>query len=360
MKSINSTITILCVSLWSFFINAQTVSNETMQHIYEEIKTPYKYGLVLVPNTDNKKIDCPTIFREGEIWYMSYIVFNGRGYETWLAKSLNLLDWETIGRLMSFNEEDSWDKHQAAGYMALVNTEWGGNYRLEKHHNKYWMSYFGGNTAGYEAGTLSISLAFTKQHPTKAFEWERFNTPVLTPADKDAGAWEQKTLFKSTVIEDTKRLTGYRYAMFYNALGTDSVWTERIGIAFSNNMKDWHRYEHNPVLDHSSGITGDAYLQRIDNLWVMFYFGYNWKDCPGGAFNNFACSYDLLHWTDWKGEHLLQPSEPYDNVHAHKSCVIKWKGIVYHFYCAVNKKDQRGIAVATSKDLGKSSINFID
>jgi len=39
--------------------------------------------------------------------------------------------------------------------------------------------------------------------------------------------------------------------------------------------------------------------------------------------------------------------------------VIYWKGVVYHFYCAVNKAQQRGIAVATSKDMGKSTLNYI-
>jgi hypothetical protein len=33
--------------------------------------------------------------------------------------------------------------------------------------------------------------------------------------------------------------------------------------------------------------------------------------------------------------------------------------VVYHFYCAVNKADQRGIAVATSKDMGKSKLSFV-
>jgi hypothetical protein len=34
--------------------------------------------------------------------------------------------------------------------------------------------------------------------------------------------------------------------------------------------------------------------------------------------------------------------------------------VVYHFYCAVNKKEQRGIAVATSRDLGKSKVRFVN
>ncbi|GAC1429589.1 MAG: hypothetical protein NVSMB7_06160 [Chitinophagaceae bacterium] len=36
----------------------------------------------------------------------------------------------------------------------------------------------------------------------------------------------------------------------------------------------------------------------------------------------------------------------------------KIQGVVYHFYCAVNKKDQRGIAVASSVDKGKSILRF--
>ena len=67
------------------------VPQKIMQQIYEEIKTPYKYGMVITPESDTKKIDCPSVFRKGDNWYMTYIQFDGRGYETWLAKSKNLL-----------------------------------------------------------------------------------------------------------------------------------------------------------------------------------------------------------------------------------------------------------------------------
>ncbi|MEP7094313.1 MAG: glycosylase, partial [Flavobacterium sp.] len=73
----------------------------------------------------------------------------------------------------------------------------------------------------------------------------------------------------------------------------------------------------------------------------------------------FAVSNDLIHWKDWEGDNLIQSSEPYDNLFAHKSFVVKHNGVVYHFYCAVNKAEQRGIAIATSKDLGKSEMNFV-
>lgn len=125
-------------------------------------------------------------------------------------------------------------------------------------------------------------------------------------------------------------------------------------------MVHWKRFKKDPVINHHYGISGDAYIQKIDDIWVIFYFGAFWKEREGdGAFNRFACSYDLVNWTDWDGPDLIAPSEPYDNTFAHKSYVVKHDGVVYHFYNAVNDKAQRGIAIATSKDLGKSDIHFV-
>ena len=75
-------------------------------------------------------------------------------------------------------------------------------------------------------------------------------------------------------------------------------------------------------------------------------------------FYTFACSYDLINWTKWTGIPLIEPSEVYDSKYAHKPCVVFHNGIVYHFYNAVDNNDNRGIALATSHDLGKSSIAF--
>lgn len=337
------------------------VPQQVMQQIYEQIKTPYKYGLVLTPAENSKKMDCPTVFRKNGQWYMSYIIFDGRGYETWLAHSTDLLNWKTTGRIMSFTDTTQWDSNQKAGYMALQDPQWGGSYELQKYNNKYWMSYFGGNTQGYEKGLLSISMAYTSKDPSIVHEWQRLGKPVLMATDKNVQWWDNHTLYKETVLWDKKKSLGHPFIMYYNANG-DSVnkkrGAERIGMAFSDDMITWTRAEKNPILNHNVGITGDPYLQKIGDVWVMFYFGAFWKD-KGGAFNRFACSYDLANWTEWTGEDLIQSSEPYDNMFAHKSCVVKWKGVVYHFYCAVNKADQRGIAVATSKDMGKSILSFI-
>ncbi len=107
------------------------------------------------------------------------------------------------------------------------------------------------------------------------------------------------------------------------------------------------------------GITGDPDIQKIGDIYVMFYFGAFWKTGPGGVFNRFR-----LLLTIWyigqigTGEKLIQSSEPYDNEFAHKSSVVYWKGIVYHFYCAVDKAQQRGIAVANIKRYGQKDIEL--
>lgn len=340
------------------------ITAENMKAIYEEVKTPYKYGLIVVPASNDKKLDCPSVFRKGGKWYMSYIIYDGRGYETWLAESRDLLHWNTKGKLLSFSDTSKWDGNQKAGYIALQDPEWGGSYALEKYKGKYWMSYFGGNTKGYEAGDLSLGIAYTTGDPAKAHEWERLQAPVLTAKDADTRWWENRKLFKSTVIRDRQKLSGHDFVMYYNANGDSAKnniktrWFERIGMAVSDDMVKWQRYHEPPVVHHPVGITGDAVIQKMGDRYIMFYFGAFWQDRKG-SFNRFAVSSDLQNWTDWDGANLIESSEDYDAEFAHKSFVLKHKGVVYHYYCGVNKAGQRGIAVATSKDLGKSKITFI-
>ena len=331
-----------------------------MNEIYNEVKTPYKYGLVMVPTDNSYKMDCPSVFNKHGKWYMTYLIYDGRGYETWLAESDDLLHWKHLGKVMSFSENTShWDVNQKAGYIALQDPKWGGSYEWEKYKGKYWMSYFGGDSRGYEAGILSIGMAYTKQSPTTPHEFSRLEQAVLSPKDKDVRWWDNSTMYKNTVIKDAEKVTGHNFIMYYNARG-DSLkparGAERIAMAVSNDMKTWKRFGNSPLINHHKGISGDPYIQRINDTWVMFYFGAFWKP---GAFNRFAVSNDLIHWKDWEGDDLIKSSEEYDAMFAHKSFVVKHDGIVYHFYCAVNKKEQRGIAVATSTDLGQSEMKFV-
>jgi len=346
-----------------------TVSRQKMQEVYDKVRTPYKYGLALAPETNNYKMDCPTVFQKGNKWYMTFVIYNGsggkdgRGYETWLAESDNLLEWNIKGRLLSFRE-GTWDTNQRGGFPALPDMEWGGSYALQPYKGNYWMTYIGGANPGYETGPLRIGLAWTKeQNLGKAVEWNSKDKPILSSKDKDAQWFENLTQYKSTIYWDKKETLGYPFVMFYNAGGRSPetrLKGERIGIALSKDLKKWKRYSGNPVFSHETQgtITGDASIQRMGDLYVMFYFSAFVPSRTYKAFNTFACSYDLVHWTDWDGEDLIIPSKDYDNLFAHKSSVIYHNQVVYHFYCAVNKYNQRGIAVATSKPMGRSAVHF--
>lgn len=342
------------------------VSEEKMHRVYEEIMTPEKFGMVLAPDRNNYKIDCPTVFREGDKWYMSYLVYNGqegndgRGYETWLAESPDLLKWKTLGRVLSFKDK-GWDMNQLGGYIALVDNEWGGSYKAGKYKGEYWMTYIGGDSPGYELGVLKVGIAHTNGKINQAHEWKTYEKPAMSPQDTDNSWWESLTQYKSSVFHDKSKKLGKPFVMFYNAGGVNpetKVKGERIGIALSDNMVNWTRYAGNPVINHEGGITGDAVVQKMGDLYVLFYFSAFRPGVSHKAFNSFMCSYDLINWTDWKGEKLIYPSVNYDNMFAHKSSVIKHNGVVYHFYCAVNKDNQRGIALATSKPMGRSTLRF--
>lgn len=365
-------ISIILVSLFISGISfaQKEVPELRMQEIYEETKTPFKYGLAVAPTDNCHKIDCPTVFREGDKWYMTYVVYNGktgtdgRGYETWIAESDNLLEWKTLGRLLSYRD-GAWDCNQRGGFPALPDMEWGGSYRLQQYKGKHWMTYIGGEGTGYEAvrAPLYVGLAWTDKNIATAHEWEAADKPVLSIRDKDAQWWELMTQYKSTVYWDKDKTLGSPFVMFYNAGGRHpetGLKGERVGIALSKDMKKWKRYPGNPVFAHEADgtITGDAHIQKMGDVYVMFYFSAFEPSRRYKAFNTFAASYDLVHWTDWKGADLIIPSKDYDNLFAHKSYVIKHDGVVYHFYCAVNQYEQRGIAVATSKPMGRSAVRF--
>lgn len=366
-----------CLLLTAWGSSAQRVTpvsvdknDDSLSQVYEAVKTPYKYGLVVAPVDNGHKIDCPTVFRHGDKWLMTYVVYNGRGgqdgrgYETWLSESDDLLQWRILGRILSFRD-GTWDGNQRGGFPALQDMEFGGSYELQTYKNRHWMTYIGGSGTGYEAvnAPLSIGLAWTKENIATPHEWESLNRPVISSDDKAAQWWERLTEYKSIVYWDKAETLGAPFVMYYNAGGRHpetNLKGERVGIALSKDMKKWKRYAGNPVFAHEAEgiITGDAHIQRMGDLYVMFYFSAFDPSRPYKAFNTFAVSRDLVHWTDWTGPDLITPSKEYDNLFAHKSFVVKHQGVVYHFYCAVNKSEQRGIAVATSCPMGRSAVHF--
>ena len=163
-------------------------------------------------------------------------------------------------------------------------------------------------------------------------------------AGSDATALlERTTIFKTTIIRDPQDALGLPFLMYYNARTKPSL--EAIGMAASKDLLHWSRIpagQDKPLLQSADktghGISGDPQLVRMTidgrETWVMFYFGHRWRP---GAFDTFAASYDLVHWTKWDGADLIAPGKTFDKTFAHKPWLLKHEGVVYHFYCSVGE-----------------------
>lgn len=324
---------------------------KNIKKIYEELKTPYKYGMVVTGTGDEGvvDVDCQGVFRYQGKWYMTYVSYNPKsafgGYRTNLASSENLLDWRYEGVIF----QNSSDYPQAAAFPALIDTRWGGSNELESFRGRYWWSTMEGDVKGYEGEPMNIGLLSSK-NPSDPAAYAHEDGLLLTVNDREVKDGERGTLYKSNIIHDAGKITGHPYVMYYNAKDSEPD-TERIFMAVSDDMRHWQRYGSSHVLyKEGCQITGDAQVVRIGDTWVMNFYAY-----PGGnthACDTFAISGNLVDWTMWDGEPLTSATKEYDSRHAHKPWLLKHEGVVYHFYCARSLDGRpRGIALATSIDL---------
>ena len=326
------------------------ITDSEMNDIYNKIKTPVKHGAVI--KWENDFTDSPTVFQKDGVFYMYFIAISKdtkvSGYETHLASSTDLLHWNYLGPIFRRNDLNHWDSKQCAGYAAFKDIAFDGTNALESIGGRYYITYLAGNSDGYEPDPLYMGQAFTYD-PTNPDAFTRFDEPILRPDDDDARNLETKTLYKSCLFRDVLGVTGYPYVNIYN--GKAQNHTERIFLAVSEDGEHWERYGDRAVLDMTlidpdTRIAGDPQIVCIGDIYVMFFFHFT---AGRGAYDTFACSRDLVNWRVWDGEPLIAPTEEWENVHAHKPWFIRHNGVNYHFYCAVNKNNERYIAVATSK-----------
>jgi predicted GH43/DUF377 family glycosyl hydrolase len=318
--------------------------------IAKDFATPYKLDRpVLSPSTDpdafdSRFVDLPYIYRHGDSWYMTYVGFNGQGYKTGLAVSSDLVTWKKQGIILDWGRGSAFDSCGAAATWILRDNAFVNPVPLT-YEGKYWMTYYGNNDVGLEAGVGHIGMAFSDDLLT----WHKYEgNPILKCSNGDD--WEKGSLYKGCLLRHNGK-----FYLFYNAKNKQfPPWKEQIGLATSEDLSTWERHPGNPILPNSpdgwdSIYTADPQVVSFDGLWVMFYYGY------GGyiAQNGLALSEDLITWKKHR-EPLLRTSSPvrFDDQCAHKPFVIRKDGIVYHFYVAVGESsDTRHIAVATSEPL---------
>jgi len=283
---------------------------------------------------------------------MSFISIDNEcksGYSTYIAESDDLLHWNVLGEILK--ERNGWDSAQSGGYAQLQDNIFGGSNELLKIYGKYLFSYIGGNLKGYETDPLSMGIAVTDDF-LNFDAYKKYPSPVLSGSDADARKGETRTIYKADIFYDIKQKLGYPYVNAYNA--KDNTNRESIYLAVSSDGICWKRYGDRAIIPvteckDSVMINGDPQIVMVDDYYVMLYFIY---DSVVGTYNTFAVSNDLIHWTKWDGEALVKPEYEWENIFAHKQWVIKENGVVYHYYCAVNKKE-RFIALATSEPIEK-------
>ncbi|MDR0670842.1 MAG: hypothetical protein LBF64_00855, partial [Oscillospiraceae bacterium] len=335
------------------------VAQSVIDDLYEEVKTPYEYGVILRPgqagDIDSNVVDNPLPFRipgDEEHVYMTYVAHNGIGYQTGLARSVDFVTWEKLGTLIDDQNVQSWDRYNAAGYI-VRDHEWG---KAPYPHivpednegpfaGKYVMSYLASDTAGYEAGIKRGGMAYTDRllgEDGSPVLWARYPDPVLVPTH----SYEKNIIWKSIVVYDSGK---DRYEILYNCASGPEI----IAQAYSTDLVNWAKEEDNPTLTaetHNGYTWGNSHsadpdVVKIGDYWVMFYF----TTTPGGIVDSYAVSTDMVHWT--KSFKILTPrNSTWSSTYAHKPGVIKQNGVVYHYYCAVGNQG-RVNAVNTSVDL---------
>lgn len=328
--------------------------------------TPYKYEEPVLTASgqkgafDEQSVDIPFVFEHQGKFYMMYTGYDGKGYQSALATSDDLLHWQPKGVIMARGEENSnrWDKVGAAATWIIKESD--NLYdvpRLKKIDGKYWLVYHSYPSVGYEAGPAEIGLAWCEDE--ELMEWHRLDQPVFSW--KDGKEWEAGGLYKACIIE-------YQglYYMFYNAKDTQKRWIEQTGMATSKDLLHWERCEKNPIVPitpapyWNSRFLSDPYIVRDGDLWLNFFFGYDGKVYKH-AQEGLALSDNLIDWEKVEQPILTNGDEnALDAGHAHKASIFYYNDTLYHFYCATRParegdraiiygQEFRSIAVAANK-----------
>ncbi len=298
--------------------------------------------------------DIPTVFQiPGDTkWYMSFVAFDGRGYQSYIAESTNLVDWGHYRLAFGYGPANAFDHGgRTLGGFLFENYDVKGSRVLKRRDGKFWSLYGAyAQQGGYEQQPDGEGLAVSDH----GLHWQpALNTPVISIHDSDCGEWESDRIYQPWLLEWRGR-----FFDFYNAAHAHH---EQSGVAFSTDLTNWIRYPANPVLRNRPGgydaaFASDPKVYRDGDHWTMFYFGVG----HGTASIMIAFSRDLMHWTSdplplYKGGG--NPSG-LDKQYAHKTSLVYNPGndTFYLFYCAVpggtgTVTGGRGIGLITSRPL---------
>jgi predicted GH43/DUF377 family glycosyl hydrolase len=310
--------------------------------------TPFKYGkLVLAASLekdafDSHSVDCPFVFQRGGLFYMTYIGWDGTGYQTGLASSADLVHWRKLGCILRRDPKSLVTRYNIAMNWIVRDNALRSPGHLRKIRGRFLGVYHAYPAPGLESGPAVIGLC--RSDDLRRWELEG---PCLIP--QEGAAWERGGLYKPCLVEQ-----GGEFYLFYNAKTSEqNGWREQTGVATSKDLKNWKRFEGNPILPNGGAGSWDEKFASdpcvvIDGArWAMFYYG---LDAKGKARDLLATRASPFRLTK-VNEILVDAGAPgsVDETYAHKPSVVWHDGALYHFYCAVSGKypdETRGIAVA--------------
>ncbi len=296
-----------------------------------------------------RNADVPCVYQlpgQADKWYMSFIAFDGKGYNSFVAESADLVTWTRPRLAMGYGPAGEFDHGgRVIGAFLYESYDIKAPRLLKKRDGKFWTLYgCYPRQGGYELRPGYEGVAVSDDGLT----WRRAkDKPTLAVQDGDCAAWEKDCIYQPWLVEHKGR-----FFDFYNAAHGG---IEQTGLAFSTNLLDWMRYPANPVIANRPGgydekFASDPKVFRDGDHWTMFYFGVG----KGGAHVMIAFSRDLVHWTAHPEPLYKAGGNPsgLDKQYAHKiSLVYKAANETFYMhYCACGPKG-RGIGLITSKPL---------
>ena len=331
-------------------IDAATVEKWSQKflgwHYYPDYVIPAKpqiEGFKGIQSTDG-----PAAYQRpgDDTWYMTFIGFEGKGYQSFVATSGDLVHWKRLRLAMGYGPDGQFDHGGVClGAFLYASYDVKAPRLLKKHQGKYWSLYGAYRyQGGYELRPGYEGVATSDDGLT----WRRAKDQyILSVHEKDVGRWEKDCIYQPWLVEHQGK--------FYNFYNAANGGIEQLGVATSTELLNWTRYPGNPVVRNRAGaydaqFCSDGKVFWDGDHWVMFYFGVG----RGGAHVMAAFSRDLLHWTSRYEPLYKAGGHPggLDKTYAHKISLVynarndTW----YMFYNAVGNKG-RGIGLITSKRL---------
>ena len=299
------------------------------------------------------KVDVPTVYQltGDQKWYMTFIGFDGNGYQSFVTESNDLVNWTNRRLAMGYGSKGDFDYGGVVlGAYLYESYDIKSPRTLKKKDGKYW-SLYGAypRQGGYELRPGYEGVAASKN----GLSWKRAKTePILSVHQKNCGEWEKSCIYQPWLVEHQGK--------FYNYYNAANGHIEQLGMATSNDLLTWKRYPHNPVIpvgpkgSYNEKFSSDGKVFRDGDHWVNFFFGVG----KGGAHIMVAFSRDLYHWTVDPDPIYKAGGNPsgLDKKYAHKISLV-WNPAnetYYMYYNAVGHKG-RGIGLITSKPLTATS-----